>query len=94
MLMISLSVGEQDQLDGMKSELDKLYVMKTSGFIPSKYDPEVEPLRFLGCLIERIPSGQIIMHPETDLSPRVGISGPTSRAYLYLGTVSEGRWPD
>ena len=57
-----IAVGEQEQLDGMKAELDKLYVMKTSGFIPSKYDPEVEPLRFLGCLIERIPSGQIIMH--------------------------------
>ena len=40
-----IAVGEQDQLDGMKAELDKLYVMKTSGFIPSKYDPDVEPLR-------------------------------------------------
>ena len=60
-----IAVGEQDQLDGMKAELDKLYVMKTSGFIPSKYDPEVEPLRFLGCLIERIPSGQIIMHQRS-----------------------------
>ena len=30
-----IAVGEQDQLDGMKAELDKLYVMKTSGFIPS-----------------------------------------------------------
>ena len=60
-----IAVGEQDQLDGMKAELDKLYVMKTSGFIPSKYDPEVEPLRFLGCLIERIPSGQIITHQRS-----------------------------
>ena len=60
-----IAVGEQDQLDGMKAELDKLYVMKTSGFIPSRYDPEVEPLRFLGCLIERIPSGQIIMHQRS-----------------------------
>ena len=34
-------------------------------FIPSTYDPEVEPLRFLGCLIERIPSGQIIMHQRS-----------------------------
>ena len=59
------AVGEQDQLDGMKAELDKLYVMKTSGFIPSTHDPEVEPLRFLGCLIERIPSGQIIMHQRS-----------------------------
>ena len=57
-----IAVVEQDQLDRMKSELDKLYVMKTSGFIPSKYDPEVEPLRFLGCLTERLPTGQIIMH--------------------------------
>ena len=39
--------------------------MKTSGFIPSKYDPEVEPLRFLGFLIERIPSGQIVMHQRS-----------------------------
>ena len=60
-----IAVGEQEQLDGMKTELDKLYVMKTSGFIPSKYDPEVEPLRFLGCLIERIPSGQIVMHQRS-----------------------------
>ena len=60
-----IAVGEQEQLDGMKAELDKLYVMKTSGFIPSTYDPEVEPLRFLGCLIERIPSGQIIMHQRS-----------------------------
>ena len=60
-----IAVGEQEQLDGMQTELDKLYVMKTSGFIPSKYDPEVEPLRFLGCLIERIPSGQIIMHQRS-----------------------------
>ena len=60
-----IAVGEQDQLDGMKAELDKLYVMKTSVFIPATYDPEVEPLRFLGCLIERIPSGQIIMHQRS-----------------------------
>ena len=60
-----IAVGEQDQLDGMKAELDKLYVMKTSGFTPSTYDPEVEPLRFLGCLIERMPSGQIIMHQRS-----------------------------
>ena len=60
-----IAVGEQEQLDGMKSELDKLYVMKTSGFIPSKYDLEVEPLRFLGCLIERLPTGQIIMHQRS-----------------------------
>ena len=60
-----IAVGEQEQLDGMKAELDKLYVMKTSGYIPSMYDPEVEPLRFLGCLIERIPSGQIIMHQRS-----------------------------
>ena len=25
----------------------------------------VEPLRFLGCLIERIPSGQIVMHQRS-----------------------------
>ena len=60
-----IAVGEQEQLDGMKAELDKLYVMKTSGFIPSNYDPEVEPLRFLGCVIERIPSGQIVMHQRS-----------------------------
>ena len=60
-----IAVGEQEQLDGMKAELDKLYLMKTSGFIPAEYDPEVEPLRFLGCLIERLPSGQIIMHQRS-----------------------------
>ena len=62
-----IAVGEQEQLDGMKSELDKLYIMKTSGFIPSKYDPDVEPLRFLGCLIERLPAGQIIMHQRSSI---------------------------
>ena len=61
------AVGEQEQLDGMKTELDKLYVMKTSGSIPSKHDPEVEPLGFLGCLIERLPSAQIIMHQRSYL---------------------------
>ena len=60
-----IAVGEQEQLDGMKAELDKLYVMKTSGFIPSTYDPEVEPFKFLGCLAERLPTGQIIMHQRS-----------------------------
>ena len=60
-----IAVGEQEQLDGMKSELDKLYVRKTSGFSPSKNDPEVEPLRFLGRLIERLPTGQVIMHQRS-----------------------------
>ena len=49
----------------MKAELDKLYVMKTSGSIPAQYQHGMEPLRFLGCLIERIPDGQIIMHQRS-----------------------------
>ena len=60
-----IAVGDQSQLDCMKSELDKLYVMKTSGSIPAQYQPGLEPLRFLGCLIERMPDGQIIMHQRS-----------------------------
>ena len=60
-----IAVGDQSQLDCMKSELDKLYVMKTSGSIPAQYPPALEPLRFLGCLIERMPDGQIIMHQRS-----------------------------
>ena len=60
-----IAVGDQSQLDCMKAELDKLYVMKTSGSIPAKYQPGMEPLRFLGCLIERMPDGQIIMHQRS-----------------------------
>ena len=69
-----IAVGEQDQLDDMKAELDKLYVMKTSGFIPSKYDPEIEPLRFLGCLIERLRFWKGLslapLHPYSSLDRR------------------------
>ena len=59
-----IAVGEQDQLDGMKAELDKLYVMKTSGFTPAQYTPDAEPLRFLGCLVERL-TAQTIMHQRS-----------------------------
>ena len=60
-----IAVGDQSQLDCMKSELDKLYVMKTSGSIPAQYQPGLEPPRLLGCLIERMPDGQIIMHQRS-----------------------------
>ena len=60
-----IAVGDQSQLDCMKAELDKLYVMKTSGSIPASYQSGMEPLRFLGCLIERMPDGQIIMHQRS-----------------------------
>ena len=60
-----IAVGEQSQLDCMKPELDKLYVMKTSGSIPARYQPNLEPLRFLGCLIERMPDGQIVVHQRS-----------------------------
>ena len=60
-----IAVGDKSQLDCMKTELDKLYVMKTSGSIPAKYEAGLEPLRFLGCLIERMPDGQIIMHQRS-----------------------------
>ena len=60
-----IAVGDQSQLDCMKLELDKLYVMKTSGSIPAQYQSGLEPLRFLGCLIERMPDGQIIMHQRS-----------------------------
>ena len=39
--------------------------MKTSGSIPAAYVPGIEPLRFLGCLIERLPDGQLIMHQRS-----------------------------
>ena len=60
-----IAVGDQSQLNCTKTELDKLYVMKTSGSIPATYEPGMEPLRFLGCLIERMPDGQIIMHQRS-----------------------------
>ena len=60
-----IAVGQQGHLDKMKAELDKLYVMKTSGSIPAKYTPGVEPLRLLGCLIERLEDGRIIMHQRS-----------------------------
>ena len=60
-----IGVEDQSQLNGMKTELDKLYVMKTSGSILAVYEPGIEPLRFLRCLIERMPDGQIIMHQRS-----------------------------
>ena len=60
-----IAVGEQDQLDGMKAALDVLYTMKVSGAIPAKYEPGIEPLKFLGCFIERLPSRELIMHQKS-----------------------------
>ena len=60
-----IAVGQQDQLDGMKASLDALYTMKTSGAIPAQYQAGVEPLKFLGCFIERLPDGEIIMHQRS-----------------------------
>ena len=60
-----IAVGSQMQLDGMKAELDKLYVIKTSGSISAEYKSGLEPLRFLGCLIERMPDSQLIMHQRS-----------------------------
>ena len=43
-----------------------LYIMKTSGTIPAQYQAGVEePLKFLGCFIERLPDGEIIMHQRS-----------------------------
>ena len=47
---------------GMKASLDALYTMNTSGAIAAQYQPGIEPLKFLGRFIERLPSGEIIMH--------------------------------
>ena len=55
-------VGNQVQLDGMKAELDNLYMMKASWSIPAQYQPGIEPL---GCLIKRMPDGQLIMHQRS-----------------------------
>ena len=60
-----IPVGQQDQLDGMKASLDALYTMKTSGAIPAHYQPGIEQLKFLGCFIERLPDGEIIMHQRS-----------------------------
>ena len=60
-----IAVGQQDQLDGMKASLDALYTMKTSGAIPANYQAGTEPLKFLGCFIERLPDGEIIMHQRS-----------------------------
>ena len=60
-----IAVGQQDQLDGMKASLDALYTMKTSGTIPAQYQSGIEPLKFLGCFIERLPDGEIIMHQRS-----------------------------
>ena len=49
----------------MKASLDALYTMKTSGAIPAQYQAGIEPLKFLGCFIERLPDGEIIMHQRS-----------------------------
>ena len=43
-----IAVGDQSQLNCMKTELDKLYVMKTSGSIPAVYEPGVRTVKVLG----------------------------------------------
>ena len=43
-----IAVGDQSQLDCMKSELDKLYVMKTSGSIPAQYQSGLETIEVFG----------------------------------------------
>ena len=60
-----IAVGQQEQLNGKKASLDALYTMKTSGTVPAEYSPGIEPLKFLGCFIERIPSGKIVMHQRS-----------------------------
>ena len=60
-----IAVGQQEQLDGMKASLDALYTMKTSGTVPAEHTPGVEPLKFLGCFIERISTGEIVMHQRS-----------------------------
>ena len=60
-----IAVGQQEQLDGMKASLDALYTMKTSGIVPAEYTPGTEPLKFLGCFIERISTGEIVMHQRS-----------------------------
>ena len=67
-----IAVGQQEQLDGMKASLDALYTMKTSGTVPAEYTPGIEPLKFLGCFIERISTGEIIMHQRSYIDPTNG----------------------
>ena len=54
-----IAVGDQVYLDCMKAELDKLYVMKTSGSIPAEYTPGLEPLRLARVSIDdcKMPDG-------------------------------------
>ena len=60
-----IAVGQQEQVDGMKASLDALYTMKTSGTVPAEYNPGSEPLKFLGCFIERRSKGEIVMHQRS-----------------------------
>ena len=61
-----VAVGEQEQVDKMKSALDVLlYAWKTSGVVPAQCEEELKPLKFLGCSVERTPSEQIIMHQQS-----------------------------
>ena len=90
-----ITVGNQVQLDGMKAELDKLYVMKTSGSIPAQYQPGIEPLRFLGCLIERMPDGQLIMHQRSYIQHCIRENSmELMRGFITLPAVDEKSPPE
>ena len=59
------AVGQQEELDEMKASLDALYTTKTSGTVPAECSPGVEPLKLLRCFIERISTGEIVMHQRS-----------------------------
>ena len=90
-----IAVGDQVYLNGMKSELDKLYVMKTSGSIPAQHTSGIEPLRFLGCLIERLPYGQLIMHQRSYIERCIRESSmELMRGLITLPCVDEKSPPE
>ena len=90
-----VAVGNQVYLDGVKSDLDKLYVMKTSGSIPATYAPGSEPLRFLGCLIETLPDGQLRMHQKSYIEHCVRENSmELMRGLVTLPTVDEKSPPE
>ena len=72
-----IAVGQQEQLDGMKASFDALYTMKTSGTVPAEYTPGIEPLKFLGCFIERISTGEIVMHQRSYIEHYLKNNGMT-----------------
>ena len=88
-----IGIGNQVCLDGMKAELDKL--MKASRSIPAVYTPGMESLRFLGCVIERMPDAQLIMHQRSYIEHCIRENGvELMRSLITLPNVDEKSPPE